>query len=294
MRTEFTTTSRRINRQALPMRLFEKAKTLGIWNPSDINLNTDQLDWQKRTPIEQQVILHLSSLFQSGEEAVTNDILPLISLVASEERLEEEIYLTSFLFEEAKHTEFFDRFLSEVCQPIPDLDQFHSDNYRTIFYNELPQALTNLRFDTSARAQIRAAVTYNLVVEGMLAETGYHAFFTMLQRNNIFPGLQKGIYLLKQDESRHIAYGIYFLSRHIAAAPELWEAIEQDMNRLFLPAVGVINDIFQAYDPMPFGLVEDDFVNYAIDQFNKRYERIEKAKQQTLPEIEQTDFLQEA
>jgi len=26
---------------------------------------------------------------------------------------------------------------------------------------------------------------YNMIVEGVLAETGYHAFFTMLQRNHL-------------------------------------------------------------------------------------------------------------
>jgi ribonucleoside-diphosphate reductase beta chain len=35
-------------------------------------------------------------------------------------------------------------------------------------------------------------VTYNMVVEGVLAETGYHAFFTMLERNGLMPGLRRG------------------------------------------------------------------------------------------------------
>jgi hypothetical protein len=37
---------------------------------------------------------------------------------------------------------------------------------------------------------------------------------------------------------------------------------------------------------VPFGLVEDDFVNYAISQFTKRFVRLEKAKGVSLEEID--------
>ena len=113
------------------MRLFEKAKRLGIWNPSDIDFSQDRADWLRLTPLEQEVLLHLTALFQAGEEAVTGDILPLLFTIANEGRVEEEaIYLTTFLFEEAKHTDFFRRFLDEVtataelerlsCPELPD------------------------------------------------------------------------------------------------------------------------------------------------------------------------------
>ena len=54
--------------------------------------------------------------------------------------------------------------------------------------------------DQSPAAQIRASVTYNLIVEGVLAETGYYAYYNMLDRNNIMPGLKYGVGLLKRDE----------------------------------------------------------------------------------------------
>ena len=41
--------------------------------------------------------------FIGGEEAVTTDILPMIMAVAKKGWFEEEMYLTTFLFEEAKH-----------------------------------------------------------------------------------------------------------------------------------------------------------------------------------------------
>lgn len=283
--TSFATTTRGLNRDLPPMRLFERAKKLGVWNPSDIDLSKDKADWAALTDAEKDLIWRLLGMFVSGEEAVTLDLLPLISVIAAEGRIEEEMYLTTFLFEEAKHTDFFRRFLDEVAGGRVELTSYHADNYRHIFYEALPEALLSLKDDSTPAAQVRASVTYNMVVEGVLAETGYHAFFSALQRSDRMPGLRKGIALLKQDESRHIAYGIYLLSRLVAEHPDLWDELQTQMNALLPSAIGVIGDAFAAYEVVPFGLVEDDFIQYAMTQFSKRAERLEKARGASLDEI---------
>ena len=109
----FATTQRGLRRETPAMRLFEKAKRFGVWNPAEIDLQRDAADWQTLTGDEQGILLHLTSLFQAGEEAVTLDLLPLIATIAREGRLEEELYLATFLWEEAKHVDFFDRTLRE-------------------------------------------------------------------------------------------------------------------------------------------------------------------------------------
>ncbi len=281
----FATTTRGLLRSSPPMRLFEKAKRFGIWNPSDIDLGQDKQDWAGFNQQERTVLLHLTGMFQAGEEAVTLDLLPLIQVIAQEGRVEEELYLTTFLFEEAKHVDFFRRFLDEVAQEKSDLTHFSGENYRSIVYEALPQALQRLRQDSSPEAQIEASITYNMIVEGVLAETGYHAYFSALEKNNRMPGVRKGITLLKQDESRHIAYGIFLLSRLVAEHPDLWPRLEERMNALLPPAVGVIGEIFACYEENPFGLEPEMFIDYAMDQFSKRYERLEKARGASLDEI---------
>jgi ribonucleoside-diphosphate reductase beta chain len=283
--TAFATTTHGLQRHTPPMKLYEKAKRYGIWNPSDLDLTQDKTDWLQLKSDEKEVILHLTSLFQAGEEAVTLDLLPLIMTVAREGRIEEEIFLTTFLWEEAKHTDFFRRFLDDVTQQPGDLSRFHTDNYRALFYDALPAALDRLLSDSSPAAQVQASVTYNMIVEGVLAETGYHAYYTMLRNNNLMPGTTQGIDLLKQDESRHIAYGIFLLSRLIAADDSLWDVAEMTMNTLLMQAVAIINEIFALYDPMPFGLKVDDFVNYAMMQYQKRYARLEKVRGASLDDI---------
>lgn len=274
----FTTTTRGLQRNTLPMRLFEKSKRFGIWNPSDIDFSQDIEDWRSLSDEERDVFLRLTSMFLAGEEAVTIDLLPLIQLITVEGRLEEEIFLTSFLWEEAKHTDFFRRFLDEVAQYAGDLSSYHSESYMKIFYSALPDAMHALRTDPSPQAQVRAAVTYNIIVEGTLAETGYHAYHTLLDRNNIMPGMREGMRHLQNDESRHLAYGIFLISRLIVEHRSLWDVVEETMTKLLPTSVGIIGEIFAAYDPMPFGLEAEDFINYATDQFQKRYDRLERAR----------------
>jgi ribonucleoside-diphosphate reductase beta chain len=283
----FATTTRGLRRDLPPMRLFEKAKRLGIWNPSDIDFSQDCRDWEGLAANEQDILLRLTAFFQAGEEAVTLDLLPLIMAIAQEGRLEEEMFLTTFLWEEAKHTDFFARFLREVAGAPQDLSRYHTDGYRALFYQALPAAMDRLRYDASPAAQLKAAVTYNMVVEGVLAETGYHAYFTVLQRNGLMPGQVRGVTLLKQDESRHIAYGVYLISRLVVEDGSLWALAEETMNELLPMALEVIGDVFSHYDPVPFGLRYEDFTDYAIGQFQKRMDRLERARGASLADIQQ-------
>lgn len=284
-RAQFATTTRGLQRDTPPMKLFEKAKRYGIWNPSDIDFTQDKADWHRLTPDEQDAILRLTAVFQSGEEAVTLDLLPLIMTVAKEGRIEEELFLTTFLWEEAKHTDFFNRWLLEVVGEARDLSRYHTESYRAIFYDALPAALNRLQLDDSPAAQVQAAVTYNMIVEGVLAETGYHSYYSALRDNNLMPGTTRAVDLLKQDESRHIAYGIFLISRLIAVDDSLWEVAQMTMNTLLMPALGVVTEAFAAYDPMPFGLRVEDFSSYAMMQYQKRFARLEKARGATLEEL---------
>src|SRR5260370_13897501 len=169
-----TTSERGLRHDILAMRLYHKAKRLGTWDPRSIDFSQDCLDWQRCTEEEKETLLLQTALFQAGEESVTRDLLPLIMAVAQDGHIEEEMFLTTFLWEEAKHTEFFRRFLDEVAQDHTDLHRFHSPSYRKLFYEELPQTMYALLNASSPAAQVRASFTYNMIIEGFLAQTAYH------------------------------------------------------------------------------------------------------------------------
>jgi len=290
MRTSFKTVTSGLDFDSFPMKLWAKAKKYGVWDPAAIDFSQDKKDWTALDAAEQLYLAQLIARFQVGEEAVTLDLLPLIMAVAKEGRIEEELFLTSFLWEEAKHTEGFNRFIKEVI----DQDVFEEAKiaaeqpaYRTLFQETLPAVLNTLTVDASPENMARASVTYNMIIEGVLAETGYMVFNKALVENNIMPGMVEFTTKLKQDESRHIAYGIFLLSRLIAEnGPSVWEAIEDQMNKM-MAVVAQISVENNALYPakMPFGLQKDTSMNYAQDQFKKRFARLVKARTQTIAEI---------
>ena len=278
MRTAFRTTSAGgLDFDSLPMRLYQKAKRFGTWDPRALDFTRDREDFRSLDDDAQAAVVQITALFQAGEEGVTLDLLPLIMVIAEENRLEEELFLTTFLFEEGKHVEFFRRYLDEVCEADGDLHRFHTPSYRTLFYEELPEAMGRLRADSSPEAQIRAAVTYNMIVEGVLAETGYRSYFLALERNGLSPGLREGLAHVKRDESRHIAYGVHLLSRLIGGDPGRWRVAEERMSELLVPALSFIQESFEPYGPVsPLGVRLDELMEFAQSQFSKRLDRIRR------------------
>ncbi|QBK14653.1 R2-like ligand-binding oxidase [Thermoactinomyces vulgaris] len=267
------------------MRLYHKAKKLGVWDPKDIDFTQDKETWQTFTDEEKEASLRLGAMFQAGEEAVTRDLLPLIRVISMEGRLEEELYLTTFLFEEAKHTEVFRRFLDEVVGGAGDLTIYHQSHFKKIFYEYLPQAMERLIDDPSPEAQAEASVTYNMVVEGILAESGYHAFYTALQGQLAMPGMFEAVTNLKRDEARHISYGSYLLQRLISEHDHIWDVVVKRMELLLPHAIGVVDEIFGTMDPFPFDLKKDDIVAFAMKQFQTRMEVLRRARGKTPDEI---------
>ena len=269
------------------MRLFQKAKRLGTWDPQGLDFSRERSDWEGFDAAEKDFLLRTVALFQAGEEGVTSDLLPLIMAVAEEGRIEEEIFLTSFLWEEAKHVEFFRRWLDEIGVR-QDLEKFLTPSYRQLFLVDLPAALNALKTDRSTEAQIRASVTYNMIIEGVLAETGYHGFRESLEANGKLPGLLDGIRLVSRDESRHIRYGVFLLNRLINDAPGGWDVMNAQMNALLGPTMGVISEFWEDYDDEvgPFGQRMETYLDFASTQFDKRMKVLERDRGKSLAEIE--------
>ncbi|MFF5395918.1 R2-like ligand-binding oxidase [Peribacillus butanolivorans] len=286
-RTNLTISSRSFREDTLPFKLYQKAKKFGVWNPRDINFSQDIEDWKSFTSNEREVLLRIISLFQGGEEAVTLDLLPLIMAIAKEGRIEEEMYLTTFLFEEAKHMEFFRYTLDQIGET-GDLTVYHSETYKSIFYEILPEAMENLIHDQSPEALAEAATVYNMFTEGVLAETGYFGFYQTLEDNNMMPGLLKGVGLLKKDESRHIAYGTFLLQRIISEHPHIFRQVEKRMAEL-APLAIALN--MEGYDRFgnPFDNDKQAVLDFTMKQLAVRMEILARAKGKKIEEIYQSN-----
>ncbi|MDA8353551.1 MAG: R2-like ligand-binding oxidase [Firmicutes bacterium] len=288
MRKEMVTTSGRgIRTDSLPYRLFRKAKVLGVWDPEAIDFSRDLQDWNSLTEGQRQQTLRLITLFQGGEEAVTLDLLPLMMTIAEEGRIEEEMFLTTFLFEEAKHTEFF-RLVLNVLGQTQDLSHLHSPTYRKIFYEILPESMNRLKRDQSPEAVAEASTVYNMFIEGVLAETGYHSFYQGLHKAQKMPGLMEGIGYIKRDESRHIGYGTFLLQRLISERQELYERVEKKLEELAPLAFALNQEGMEGETESHFGVPLADTLQFTERQLAVRMEVLARAKHKSVDEIYKT------
>ncbi|OBK20185.1 R2-like ligand-binding oxidase [Mycobacterium asiaticum] len=276
-----------LNWDSLPLKLFAGGNAK-FWNPADIDFSRDLEDWEKLSDRERHYATRLCAQFIAGEEAVTEDIQPFMAAMRAEGRLGDEMYLTQFAFEEAKHVQVFRMWLDAVGMAA-DLHSYLDDlpTYRQIFYDVLPQCLNALTDDPSPAAQVRASVTYNHIVEGMLALTGYYAWNKICVERDILPGMQELIRRIGDDERRHMAWGTFTCRRHVAADDANWTVFEDRMNELIPLALRLTEEGVALYgEKPPFDLSSDDMLQYASDKGLRRFGTISSARGRPVGEID--------
>lgn len=276
-----------LNWQSLPLRLFAGGNAK-FWNPADIDFSRDRADLESCSDRERDYVARLCTQFITGEEAVTSDIQPFMAAMRAEGRLGDEMYLTQFAFEEAKHTLGFRLWLDAVGIT-EDLHSRLDDlpAYRQIFNVELPDSLNALLADPSPAAQVRASVTYNHFVEGTLALTGYYAWHKICVEHDILPGMRELIARIADDERRHMAWGTFTCRRHVAADDANWAVFENRMNELLPLVTTSVEDSYAIYgNDLPFGLSNDELTNYAAEKGMRRFGTIASARGRPVAEID--------
>lgn len=268
-----------LNPDSFPMRLFLKGNTRQ-WNPADIDLSQDANDFAAMTDDERRYTTMLAAQFLAGEESVTQDLQPFVAAMAAEGRFADEMYLTQFVYEEAKHTLAF-RLWFDAVGLSGDLHEFIESNepYMQIFTRELPDSLHALATDAGPANQIRASVTYNHVVEGCLALTGYYGWQKVCNSRGILPGMQKIIKHIGDDERRHMAWGTFTCRRHVAADESMWQVVQDRMGELMPIAVATVDSGASEFgDNPPFGIDPAEMAAYAADKLTRRLGAIESAR----------------
>ena len=268
-----------LSTESFPMRLFAKGNAKH-WNPAEIDFAQDAMDLAAMTDDERRMTITLAASFMAGEESVTQDLQPFIAAMATENRLADEMYLTQFVYEEAKHTLAF-RLWFDAVGLTQDLHEYieYNDAWMQIFTKELPASLYALEQDASPGNQIRASVTYNHVIEGALALTGYYAWQKVCTSRGILPGMQKIVKHIGDDERRHMAWGTFTCRRHVAADDSLWQVVQDRMGELMGLAAEAVDATFRRFDDKPpFGIDADEMTAYSMDKLTRRLGTIESAR----------------
>ena len=240
-----------------PRQLYNMAKHLGVWDPATIDLTEDKAHWQALNPEQREQLIKTCALFYEGEVSVS-DTLAWFMLAVPD--LDRRMFLSTQVFEEVKHAEFFERYFQEVCGKV-DTASYLVPEYKGVLLDDLRQrgetigrALTSGNSSELGLALALFSCHYMAVVEGTMALTGYEFFEDLLAKTGMFPRLLEGIQLIRSDEGRHLVHGMDYLREQLEQHPEY----EAPVRELFAQqAANIPRRTDFIFTPNPLGLDRD-------------------------------------
>src|SRR3954449_4118921 len=191
------------------------------WSTEDFDFTEDARQWadpDEFTEEERRFITFGFSQFFVAENSVTVELIPFALATPVKEA---QLFLTTQIADEAKHVVFWDRFYREVFMSTPEsigaqLAEHRSvvnDDWKKMFDGILHGCAEDLRKDPSNfGALVRGVTVYMVVIEGMLALTAARFMIKSLKERDRFPGFLAGFTAVNRDESRHVGFGVKFLS----------------------------------------------------------------------------------
>lgn len=250
------------------------------WEAGAIDFDQDRRDWEGFDPALQRSFLWGLSSFYVGEEQVTHTLVPFVDAAPTEEQ---QVFLSTQLVDEARHTVFFDRFYSEVLEEAGDnmkerlerQTERLNDGFRTLLLEMLPAASDKIRRDASLDALVEGVVVYHIVIEGTLALTGQRFLLNFLRETDVLPGFRQGFTAVARDESRHVNFGVRFLGDVVRSEPRYADVIRTKLEELTPVGLSVIDPPGgdpSYFDPLPYG--PDDLTTYALHALDKRLRAI--------------------
>ena len=251
------------------------------WSVGDLDFTLDRADWLKATDIEKKSTLWSHRLFFNGEERVTATLAPFVWAAPTPEI---EIFLSTQMVDEARHTVFFDRWWHEVVgteakdlkELLTEIRPDTNEGYNTLFYDRLPS--TAQRLASNPRdfdAFVEGVTIYHIIVEATIALTGQRFELETMRENALTDrGFYRGFTAVARDESRHVNFGIKVLQEAVRENPERFAPLIQKTLVECLPLVAGTLDPPDPRDITEFGHTESEILQFAFDSLNKRLRAI--------------------
>jgi ribonucleoside-diphosphate reductase beta chain len=223
------------------------------------------------------------ALFGAGEEAVTEDLAPLMSNL---DDINKQMFISTQIYEEAKHTAFFDRYWRDVINPVaeacgfevtrPTDDRYFNDAYEELF-DRTEAAMARLNDDSSPENMVKAYCHYHLAVESVLAQTGYYGIqgtwsptgpdVETVGEPVHLEGLVEGITRIRSDEGRHVGFGMHEVQTLVGEEGVDGAVVQETLEELLPLIAGIVND--------PTTEAEStELVEYASEKLERRIDII--------------------
>ncbi len=253
------------------------------WAVSELDFTPDKQAWADMTDDQRKHTLWINRLFFNGEERVTATLAPFVWAAPTAEI---EVFLSTQMVDEARHTVFFQRWWEEVPgtqatslrQLIDEIRPQAHPGYEELFYDRLPGIAQRLASNPRDRdAFIEGVTVYHIVVEATLALTGQRFHLEDMRQSDLTHlGFYRGYTAVARDESRHVNFGIKVLQEAVREDPNRFAPLIQRTLVECLPLIsGTIEppDGDQRYFT-DYGHSQDEVLAYAMDSLNKRLRAI--------------------
>jgi ribonucleoside-diphosphate reductase beta chain len=262
------------------------------WDPHEIDIGQDlgPLETVDEATFDQ--LRAALALFGAGEEAVTEDLAPLATVL---DDVPDQLFVTTQLYEEAKHTDFFDRYWEEVINPVedargmarsdPSADHWFVDEYYELF-DRNERAMHRLLDEDTPENRAIAYCHYHLTVEGILAQTGYYAvqstFDGSVEDVPELTGLVEGFKLIRGDEGRHVGFGMRQLKSLVESEQVSPSLLHETVDELVVLIQAIVT---QASSEDGSGATSSDLVSYAASHHTRRMKQIVEASEE-IPSVD--------
>lgn len=251
------------------------------WRVADLDFSLDRKDWEEATELDRKATLWSHRLFFNGEERVTSTLAPFVWAAPTPEI---EVFLSTQMVDEARHTVFFQRWWHDVVgadgddlgKLLAEIRPEANECYNKLFYELLPATAQRLASNPKDfDAFVEGVTLYHIVVEATIALTGQRFELESMRDQGLTDrGFYRGFTAVARDESRHVNFGIKVLQEAVRSDAERYAPLIQ---KTLVESLPLIVGTLDPPDPRyitEYGHTESEIVGFAMESLNKRLRAI--------------------
>jgi ribonucleoside-diphosphate reductase beta chain len=240
-------------------RKYEKAART-FWDPKELDYELDAADWGRMRAEQRFGLAAITVRFEAGEQEVTDELLPMLAAAHALHRFDWVMFISTFMQEEARHSEFFTLWHARVAGLLTPADKAaywprreHTVDPQGRFqvgepvYEGLPKYGGRLRdaVDSGDEAAIEGAFVqfatlYCAWIEGVLTMPSYEIVIDTTELWNVLPTLRTGFRRILADEGRHITFGTQSCRILIEKNPAYEALVHEVIDEYRANAVGML------------------------------------------------------
>jgi ribonucleoside-diphosphate reductase beta chain len=265
-------------------RKYEKA-VANVWNPRELDYAADAADWERLSDDQRRGLLGITVRFFAGEQAVADELAPMIAAAHALGRYDWVMFLSTFMMEEAKHSEFFAHWHDRVVGILEpeEVAPYFLERGKTVdptgrfelkeilhegiprYGAELTEAVSSGNIDAIEDGFVRFATLYNGFAEGVLTMPSYEIVIDTTSLWGGLATLRKGFRRILADEGRHITFGTEAIRLLIEKRPERERLVHEVFDEFRGNIVGLVE-----YQKAVPGLDLDKYQSQKVRHYRNR------------------------